>query len=151
MVRKVSLMTKWSDGAEYGVGAENAMHVVIGGDEPDPIKDFKAYIMAPIPENLSYDDCARLCAQIILKHFDTFPEDIGAPASDDRKYNHDYTKYTLVIKGLDTLIAEKSPSLDATLHELGLSGFQWGWAVNAAYHIKGVKAVQNPALVVVGG
>lgn len=56
-------------------------------------------------------------------------------------------KYVKVRDGLYDVM--KAEGID--LAELELTGFMWGWAVNAARKVLGDGPVPNPAIVEIGG
>lgn len=49
------------------------------------------------------------------------------------------------------ILADGNPLVDEAARGLGLSGFQFGWAVNAVRQMIGLKPGTNPAILVLGG
>jgi hypothetical protein len=54
-----------------------------------------------------------------------------------------------VQKGLDTVLRE-SGVYEREIAGLGITGFQWGWGVNAARRLVELPPQPNPAIVDVG-
>lgn len=152
----------WSDGAEFKVGAHDALEKIVGAsEEVHPMDDaaFEKMIReAPLPpwgegevsaEN--YERCANAAARLVLETYEAYPQTRDLPME------HDY------LRGPDGMIVwEPKPpfpvktSIDIydvvrQLHPeatdaLDLTGFMWGWAVNAARSVLGLGSVPNPAL-----
>lgn len=151
----------WTDGAQTGVGAEEAMKACIGGEQPtktETVEEMATRIReAPIVSE-SYDGCATATARIILEAMEMYPELQNQPTETpylkgpDGKlaFSHDGG---LIPTGRDLgdvlrkLHAEDSPQA-IVLGEL--SGFQWGWAVNAARRCLSLSEKPNPALLTIG-
>lgn len=129
-----------SDGAHMGIGPNRALETILGGAPPPEVTDpseqllkMRADILAAPrasdPKAMSdYETCAMSVAREILEwawaNFERF--------SDDERVVYDAMK------------ADGVP-----LQELGLTGFQWGWAFNAARAVMSLPPVPNPAIVTV--
>ena len=120
-----------SDGAHLGMGAEAAMKAVIGGgdgpSDPDAaLRELEAEIRRASAEPpMTYDSTANLAARIVLEHLERHPQD---RAIDEH---------------------EVYQRLRSQLDPLDLTGFMWGWAVNAARAILELPPVPNPAILVI--
>jgi hypothetical protein len=125
-----------SDGAHEGILPTRAMHTIIGGEPaPAPEEGLSAEQMrdwikaAPAaPEN--YDDCARRAAHLILLHWKEHPED----AQTDPYELYERIKF-------------RNADIRQQIAALGLTGFQWGYAVNAARRVNELPPQRNPALI----
>lgn len=163
-----------SDGAHLGVSANRAIKTILGG-EPAPTADevmgadeFRNWILAArtVPEweayldepstreytDEDYGECARVAARAILEAFLADPTIASAPLEADYDWDGDpdrgaqgmkpeYTRHP----GLSPLLRER----DVRLPE-GMSGFQWGWAANAARRCVELPPGENPAIVEIG-
>lgn len=143
-----------SDGAHLGVSADRALKTVLGG-EPSPAEDeqmgvieFRDYIMGP-DEPLDYGECARRVARAILEFWMEDPKRATIPAEpvyetspDGRLVFNADGGLNLVTPGLYDVM-----KADGVYIEEGISGFQWGWAVNAARRCVELPPVANPAIV----
>lgn len=148
------------DGADLGVSAERALGTVLGG-KPSPEKDeqmdpvqFEAWIMSHTSDLHSYEGTAAYAAKLILDHFRAHPEDTSIPT--EPKYLMD--KKPDGTDDWDTWRQDKSVrNLTDVMFEypefkaLDLTGFMWGWAVNAARRCCELPSVPNPAIVTIGG
>jgi hypothetical protein len=161
------------DGAHQGVGAQRAIDTILGG-KPGP-QDTKEKTMTPeamreklekavemgLPEgsyddweeeqrSYSYDMAASIAGGRVLAWLDEHPKFKHVPAEpisdweDREKYEGYYIKYP----GLGELMELTGVDID---EGLGLSGFQYGWAVNAAKYALGAPPSRNPALMTIGG
>lgn len=155
-------MTQGSDGAQLGVGAERALKTIIGGEstpnleERETIEEMEKRIRsAPIDANMSYDGCATACARIILEAFDHYPNLRDLPS--ETPYLCDSNGKAVFIDGnmiatgrslydvLKKLYPDETSAQQQIFSEL--TGFQWGWAANAARRCKGLGEVSNPAII----
>jgi len=119
-----------------GSSAEQGLRAVLGGENIDevnskegamPPKEMRAYIMnAPDEMNVSYSDEARRFAKALLKIADA---DSTAFLKLSRQ-GHDFYPD---VKG-----------------KYDLTGFMYGWAVNAVRYILSAKPVANPAIITLG-
>ncbi len=140
-----------TDGAHLGVGAERALKTILAGDPP-PTRDeqmdvdaFRAWIEAAPDSPASYDDAARYAAKRILAFYQANPEAVNVPTNG--QYEERDGEWVKTGPDLYDLISEADPSF----RDLGLTGFQYGWAVNAARRCWELPPVPNPAIVTVGG
>lgn len=157
------------DGADLGITAERALRTVLGGegqpaeDERDTPEVVRARVMASLSraEPRDYGDAADMAAGMVLTYFDRTPEardwpagrggkwvdvETGEPWTGDPQW--DRMEYRPA-PGPDLYEQVKAMS-EGRLSDLGLSGFQWGWAVNAAKYAVGAPPVPNPAIMTVG-
>lgn len=161
-----------SDGAHLGVSANRALKTVLGGEpSPDeseqqapdemrewllaapPVEDFQAELDSRPPDEKytdeDYGECARVAAKVILEAFLADPRLAAAPPEMEYDWDADPDRGSQGMKaefiihpGLSRLLSER----DVTL-PVGMSGFQWGWAVNAARFCVELPAAPNPAII----
>jgi len=141
------------DGAHLNIGAEEGMKANIAGEEPHPMTDeeFEQMVReAPIPGD-SYSGQANATAKLILEMYEEYPQTRELP--EEREY----------LRDLDGHVDWNDPIyLNVTLYDvtkkaypqhhelfLDLTGFMWGWAVNAARKILGLGPLPNPALMTI--
>lgn len=145
-----------SDGAHLGVSAHDALSVVLGGDEEaekpdmDP-EQMREWIMACTKEDATdYDNMARYAAKLILVFLLEDPSRASIPSENVYKKGPDgeidWSNMEVETPGLYDVMKEAGSDID----ELGLSGFMWGWAVNAARRCVELPPVPNPAIVTLG-
>lgn len=142
-----------SDGAHLGVSAERALKTVLGG-EPSPEEDeqmgvieFRAYIMQPDQEPHDYGEAARRAARTILEFFMEDPRRATIPTETVYQQPVDWSNPVVLEPDLYNVMKGHG----YPLADLGLTGFQWGWAVNAARRCVELEPVSNPAIVTIGG
>lgn len=142
-----------SDGAHLGVSADRALGTILGG-EPSPEEDeqmgvieFRAYIMQPDQEALDYGEAARRVARMILEFFMADPHRATIPTETVYQQPVDWSNPVVLERDLYAVMKDNG----IPLADLGLSGFQWGWAVNAARRCVELEPVSNPAIVTIGG
>ena len=148
------------DGADLGVPADKAMRAAIGGEQPteddmmDPVQ-FEQYLLSAQPNEATYEGTARYAARLILEHLKKNPADASIPT--ERQYERDANGRLALDKNGDLIKTDERNLGDVMFatypefHELGLTGFQWGWAVNAARRCLELPSVPNPAIVTIGG
>ncbi|MCU1489708.1 MAG: hypothetical protein JWM85_1113 [Acidimicrobiaceae bacterium] len=120
-----------ADGAHLGLSAEQALGVIVGGKPVPPPAErssteaLRLRLLAAHARNApgSYVECADLAGGIVLSHLLAHPED--ARLGEDELY---------------TVLRE-------SLAPLQLTGFMWGWALNAARACCELEPVPNPAIV----
>lgn len=148
-----------NDGAHMNIGAESALGAVLGSEEtPERMTDeeFERVIRtAPIAPGLGYEGGANACARIILDAYEAYPE--LQDMTDSRTYLHladgdiDWSNPISTNRTLTDVIKrlypEGTPEHDHVI--VDLTGFMWGWAVNAARKVLGLGPVPNPALVTI--
>jgi len=130
--------TMSADGAHLGVSAERALKTILGG-EPEPTKDeqmdadtFRQWLLSADRAD-TYEESARLCARYLLEYLTAHPEDMQLPLN-----------ATLLSEGVWDRAAVAMPDLEELGHEL--TGFQAGWAFNAARRCLELPPAPNPAL-----
>ncbi len=148
------------DGAHLHVGAEEAMKAVIGGGEPTQMTDaeFESMIRTAtiIPEGdagFDYDTCSLACARLVLDAYEKYPILQTVPtearylklANGESDWENFYAIDTTLYDVMRKLYDDDSDEYKHVF--IGLSGFMWGWAVNAARTVLGLGPVPNPALI----
>ncbi len=141
-----------SDGAHLGMSAESALSVILSGDDPaekptmDPA-EMREWILSAqdLGDAFDYDSCARYAARLILEYLLADPRRAQIPTEvvyqlDDRGQMV-WPAVVITPSLYDAMKADGIP-IDA----LGLSGFMWGWAVNAARRCCELPPVPNPAI-----
>lgn len=147
------------DGAHEGITPERALKTILGG-EPPPEDDEKRKrveyewrVKVATSDIKTYDDACLYTAKLILEYWavseerETIPAETVYDTPPDFWETFDGTQVPPV-KELGLYERMKQDGID--LASLGLSGFQWGWAVNAARFIKGLPPEPNPAIVTIG-
>lgn len=149
------------DGADLGITAEDALSVVVGGEKQEDKKtrtpaELRAVIEAATDADLdSYGGCGNRAAGLVLEFMGRHPEAATMPADSE----HDWPKRadgstdwdatpTLKTMGVWEYMKQEEPDWfkahDNTWDEL--TGFLWGWAVNAARYCLALPPVPNPAI-----
>lgn len=147
-------MAAFIDGAHEGLSARAGMELAIGGGEEPKAQwtpaEMEAHLLAPddLETVDDYSEAARRCARFILLTMRAHPEIQQAPT----ETVYDWTDFhgegipPIVQAGWDDLLRAADPEGYATATH-GLSGFMWGWAVNAARYVLGLRRTKNPAIV----
>jgi hypothetical protein len=159
------------DGATQGVSAGDALNVILRGQsEDDQVHDgpdvFAAKIRSAVGPPWNYGEpiegeigegytaCANYLARQILEWLEgDLARGLG-PVEDVIEWgtlpngDTDWRKHTVIEKGWSTLMKEAGYFPDGMY---GCTGFQWGWACNAARTILDIPPVPNPAIVTIGG
>lgn len=139
------------DGAQLGISAQDGMHAALGGTEDPPRKtigEMVAVIMATDGPS-DYSGTSNYAAKLIILWLLEDPQRAQGPTEDvyATKENGEKDYNTVAQAGWYALMkADGVP-----LGDLGLSGFMWGWAVNAARAAMELPEVPNPAIVTIGG
>jgi hypothetical protein len=131
------------DGAHLGIDAERALQTVLGG-KPVPAESERAE-RREIRERITaaaarggdprgYGDCADMAAGMVLAFF-------------ERKHPNERVGFS----NHEALFDEVDKFTDGKLRGLDLTGFMWGWAVNAARFVLEQPPVSNPAIIDLGG
>lgn len=146
-----------TDGAHLGVSAERALKTILGG-EPSPEEDeqmgvveFRDYLMQPDQEPLDYGEAARRMARAILLYFMEEPRRATIPTEAEYDWEADpdhgskgmKPEFTKSVGLYETMKRDGARTDDFD----GCSGFQWGWAVNAARRCVELPPVPNPAII----
>jgi hypothetical protein len=139
-----------SDGANHGITAGRALDTILGG-EPPPKKD-EGMTPAQMREFLehgtakdAYSDASRVTGAIILAFLDAHPNLRHLQADDVYHFPKDSKgEYEITALGLIGAMELAGVKIDD-----GLTGFMYGWAVNAAKYALGAPPVANPALLTV--
>lgn len=157
-----------SDGANLGVSASRALGTILGG-EPQPDEDERATpqqvrdrIMAAAGRGgspLDYGDCADMAAGMVLMFYAANPQAREWPVESAHHWERDGVRVEPGDSGWDGLeYVKDGPDLyqqvnaftEGKLSALGITGFQWGWAVNAARFAEDLPPEPNPAIIEVG-
>lgn len=147
-----------SDGAHQGVRPERAFQAVLGGEQPsedemESVEDMRVRLLGLTREDATdYNSTAEYAASLIL-HFilEDAAQRIAIPVESEYDWsNFDSEvvpgkKPRLLRKGLYDVMKEAGPPYDE-IGNLGLSGFMWGWAVNAARRCVNMPPKPNPAI-----
>lgn len=145
-----------SDGAHAGISADRALDTILGGapapteDEGQTAEEMRAEIMALTEDPHTYGGTANWTAKLILEWLLADPRRAQFPI--ENVYEHDDAgNLVFNAEGGLNLIEHgwydrmKDDGID--LADLGLSGFMWGWAVNAARRCLELPPVANPAII----
>lgn len=118
--------------ASWGYTAEEGLKAVLGGENIDKINrregamtpgEMRRYIeSAPDTKDVSYSDESRRFARLVLTEADKNPDLF---LSNSRKFSDK------LFEGGD----------------YNLTGFMFGWAVNAVRYVLGTNPIQNPAVI----
>lgn len=155
------------DGAHLGIDAKSALGLVMGKDEEeapervDPAGMRKRILAAATRGGgpLGYDDCGEMAAGMVLMFYEAHPEATTWPVERAHHWERDgqqvdpgkdgWEGLQYVGDGPD-LYAEVNSFTDGKLDGFGLTGFLWGWAVNAARYALDLPPEPNPAIITVG-
>ena len=149
-----------SDGAHLGVKADRAMQTIVGGD-PEPAEEERMtaaqmaeWIRGAVPESAAgpgwdYGECARYAAKLVLDWLFADPTRATGPVESVWRTGPDgktdWSNPVIEQPGwYERMKADRVP-----IDDLGLSGFQWGWAANAARRCLELPPVPNPAIVTI--
>jgi hypothetical protein len=148
-----------SDGAHQGYGAEAAVKAVFGSDDPvelETVEEMRDRILAaprpepePEGEGYSYDGTATYLAKIVLTALLADPALASVPT--EAVYAHDDESKMVwpavkIQPSLWDILKERTSPEDYAAVQ-GFTGFQWGWAVNAARRCVELGPVANPAII----
>jgi len=148
------------DGADLGVDAKRALGVVLGGDEQPTEEERKSVaemretlLAAPI-ESTSYEGTANACARLILEAWEKYPNVRDVPSENEYLRGPDgktvLEPWVSITKDLHPVLKEIYKDNKAATAVLSdLTGFMWGWAVNAARRCSDMPQVPNPAIVTI--
>ena len=146
-----------SDGAHLGVSAERALGTILGAEEQPKegmtAGEMKDWILAcTATDATDYDGMARYAAKLVLEYLLADPKRAQIPTENEYEKDengdlvfNDEGGLNLVTPDLYEVM--KADGID--LSSLGLTGFMWGWAVNAARRCLELGPVPNPAIVTI--
>lgn len=163
------------DGANLGVSADRALATVLGGKEQpteeehrDP-KQMEEYLLSAGGEiggyeegGSGYGDAARLLGRYILEFMLRHPGSGLLPASPEFDTEHPEYRQWLHVGGPYPQAALKQQDFGSfwketepenyreAMDKIGPSGFQFGWALNAARYCCELPPVPNPAILTIG-
>jgi len=143
------------DGADQGVKPTRALETILGNsgqpaeeEKMDPV-EFEQWILAAPDRPATYDDAARAAAKHVLTFFRAFPQYATAPADAEGALNAN-DEFVMVKPGVYNLMEEYMPETFKRLERLELTGFMWGYAVNAARRCCELPPTNNPAILTLG-
>jgi hypothetical protein len=134
------------DGAHQGVSADRALKTILGGEdqpteeEMESVEDMRNRLLGMTSEDATdYGSTADYAASLVLHFIMADPaRRIAIPTEGTYEWplkpdgTKDYSQpSTQTVKGLYDVMKEAGPPYDE-IGDLGLTGFMWGWAVNAA-------------------
>lgn len=151
------------DGADLGVDAGTALSAVFGGDQPSEKShrspdQMRAYLMEQTGPS-DYGGTAAYVGKLIFEALLEDPHRATYPMNTEYDWDAihatpDYDVETMrahtITKSLDDHLREEKPELMAEIDALGITGFMWGWAVNAARYCVELQPQPNPAIVSIG-
>jgi hypothetical protein len=108
--------------------------------------EFRDYLMEPDQEPLDYSECARRVARTILEYYLADPRRASIPTETVYQEPVDWSNPVVAERGLYDVMKDDGYPLG----DLGLTGFQWGWAVNAARRCVELPPAPNPAILTIG-
>ena len=140
------------DGVAEGLTAEEALGVVLGGE---PAPDEKVRSTMEMAERIrattgpsDYSGTAEWCAHLILDWLEADPTRAQGPTENVYRVEDGKTIYAAPYAEVGWYDRMKADGID--LASLDLTGFMWGWAVNAARAIVELPPVPNPAIMTIG-
>ena len=140
-----------------------ALRGALGGEEPPKrmtMEEMREYIESAPDKPESYDDMGRAVAKLTLEFMERHPESHAMPADSEHEWpkgangETDWRATpTLVVEGVYEYMKRVEPEWHAAHQDVfdEMTGFMWGWGVNAARRCLGLGPVSNPAIVTVGG
>jgi hypothetical protein len=155
-----------NDGAHQGVSAGRAIRTILGGEpEPTEVERMSPAQMLdwlrscppfdrnnPEVDDDTYSECARYAAKLVLDWLLADPRRAQSPVETVYDWNGDpehgvggMNPAHVIERGWYDRM--KADGID--LASLGLSGFMWGWACNAARYAVELPPAPNPALITV--
>lgn len=155
------------DGADLGITAEDGMKAAMGADE-EPATRTPVELQAEMEADQSntYSGQANIVALALVRLFEKRPDLATWPAEAEgaffvkatgeratpeflRASEWDDMEFRKVDdRDLYAELKAARPDLSSTFE--GLTGFMWGWAVNAAKYVVGEPPVPNPAIITIG-
>ena len=154
-----------TDGAHQGVSAKRALDTILGGaeqpgdDEQRNPDEMRVWLLAadgpPFADGgEGYEHAARYAGRLFLEAFLADPSLTTAPIDTLYDWEGDPDHGTRGMKpefvrklDLSARLDREYPDVREKLRGLGLSGFQWGWAVNAARYCVELGPEPNPAII----
>ncbi|MCA1572473.1 MAG: hypothetical protein LC798_19670 [Chloroflexi bacterium] len=158
------------DGADLGMTAEDGMHGALGDEtvNEEATRRTPTELLAEIraDQGNTYSGCANRAALAILELFEARPEAQDWPAMAEgtfyvtatgeratqeelRSLSFDDMEFRPTGPDLYEVVKKLRPDLYDDVFT-AMTGFQWGWAVNAAKYIVGAPPVPNPAIIEIG-
>lgn len=165
-----------SDGAALGIDAERALRTILGG-EPAPSEDevqdretvraridaaFVRFREGAAPGG--YGDCCDMLAGAVLNFFEARPEALEWPSENtyqwrapggewvdhvrDLPQDSDFDFGSVESRAVGPDLYGSIKGVYPNVEDLGITGFQWGWATNCARWLLDAQPQPNPAIVV---
>lgn len=150
------------DGAHLGVGPMRALKTILGGDpqpsdeERESIEEMRNRILLITRDQATdYDTISLYAAKLILVFLLDDPSRKDIPT--ENVYEQDASGGLVISDEGGLVLAE--PGLYevmkqagepwSAIGDLGLTGFMWGWACNAARRCLELPPVENPAILTI--
>ena len=154
-----------ADGAHLGVGAQRALDTILGGeDEPtneemESVESMRGRLLGMTREDATdYGSTADYAASLILQFIlEDVARRMAIPTETeyDWQADPDHGSQGMKPEFLKALglyeVMKQAGEPWSEIGDLGLSGFMWGWAVNAARRCVELPPAPNPAIVTIGG
>ncbi len=152
------------DGAHVGVGARRALGTILGDKEQPTSRERKS--PAQVRSTLrrasmrpkSYNTTANTAGKLVLEFMERHPESASMPADSkyewprraDGEIDFEGTP-TITVEGVYEYMKRIEPEWYIKYKYIWteLTGFMWGWAVNAARYSLDLPPVSNPALLTI--
>lgn len=141
---------------QTNMDAESALDGVFGSPTsimPDDVFErmIRDAAKAPFGKDLGYSGAANACALLILNMYTKYPETTKLPESHFCITASSGEFIPLNVNIYDVLKRLHPVDTDEYKYVLSeLTGFMWGWAVNAARKILDLEALPNPAVMTFG-
>lgn len=145
-----------TDGAHQGILPEKAIKAIFGEDEPTEdermsVHEMRNWLLSAPPmnalsmEHIDYNDYTRSMAGEIFRWALANPQRYAhIPMESEYSYD-DAGKATLIRPGLYSVLKEEGIDMSEC------TGFQWGWAYNAARRCLELPSEPNPAIITIEG
>lgn len=139
-----------SDGAHLGYGPEESMKALVGGEQPTEqmtAEEMRNNILATTEADANtYDGCGLYAAKLILLWLLADPSRAQGPPENIYEKDADgKMKWPAVVTERGWYDRMKADGIK--INELDLTGFMWGWAVNAARRCLELPPEPNPAII----
>lgn len=146
-----------NDGAHLGVRAAAAMARIVGGKEIEEqdIADLNAVrerimatepVFGPDASESGYNTAADYAARLVYETFIADPSTALLPT--DQEWDFSMTPPRTLHERTLAMVVREDPRYEVLQGRYGLTGFQWGWAVNVARALVELPPAPNPAIIV---
>jgi hypothetical protein len=149
------------DGAHLGYGMDAALRGALGGEEPKKrmtTEEMREYIESAPAAPDTYDDYGRVVAKLVLEFLERHHEACMMPADSvhswpvlpDGETDWNGTP-KVVVEGLYDYMKRIEPEWQQAHYDIfgEMTGFMWGWGVNAARSVLNLPPVHNPAILTI--